>query len=256
MLEHLSVSKINMLRRCMKQYEFRYLKNIVIPPPGAVIAGKSYHEALAATFNHQVITGEQLPINDVVDVFDTAWNQQVTSHTSTDEDEPFVFNEIDWKDDPGKIKDTAIILTRGYCQSMAPKVKPVTVEEKKLVNVAVNDKEIPVMMVLDVTTDLAIIDHKLKKKRFSVDDLANDLQPTAYLLQDPTKVFHYHLALDQKIPIVEDVMVTRDQKDFNFFTDSLPTYWQLIEAGNFPPTGNGWACSETWCGYWKFCKGK
>ena len=49
---YLSASSIGMLQTCPKQFEFRYVKNIVIPPGKALVLGSSVHKVFETYYEN------------------------------------------------------------------------------------------------------------------------------------------------------------------------------------------------------------
>ena len=253
MIDHLSVSQITMFLRCGAQYEFRYLKGIKLPPAGAMIQGTAYHAAIATDLSHKQDTGELLLDNEIDDIFSTSFDYQIKSKGTQYEDdsEQFIFEDIDWQgEEPGKVKDDGIRLAKLYHNTMASKINPIEVEERKEGIVA----GIPFVLIADVVEENKIIDHKLKKKRYSEDELKKDLQATAYSwIYD--KPFEFHQALKLKVPIIEIAQAPRNKSDYLFFQDLVYKVKQAIDTGIFYPNPTTWACGKLYCGYWQLCKG-
>ena len=61
-MDHISVSQINTLLRCGRQYELRYLEKVPATTSGALVKGSVYHAALEAHF-HQAIHGFQATLD-------------------------------------------------------------------------------------------------------------------------------------------------------------------------------------------------
>ncbi len=250
--EYLSISRINMFLRCPRQYEFRYVQGRKIPPAGAMVLGKAYHDTLEKDLTSKIQTGELLDEGDISDIFSDSFNSQVNNRAVEDEGETVECDSIDWgDDDPGQMKDEGITLARLYHNEFAPLLAPLEVEQKKETSI----NKIPFVLIADVIEEKKIIDHKVKKRRFSEDDIKRDLQATAYtyVYQKP---FEFHQALRQKKPIIDIVETTRGTQDWTFFDMLVPKVWQAIHTGIFYPCPTGWHCSESFCGYWSLCKGK
>lgn len=251
MVDHLSASSVKSWLRCGKAWEYRYVKNLKIKPSGAMIAGSAYHEALADYFNAKLDGIAEMTVNDVADAYDTAFERLVNDQRAVDEDEGEAEGSVDWKgQDKGKVKDSGIELAKLYRASVAPKIVPVSVELSEIIQVA--DK--PFMVIRDLVTENKIIDHKLKAKRFYPNDLANDIQPTAYLYGNNRNLFEYHVALKQVKPSIECQPAVRCGSDFRLFEQIVSQVWKAIEAGIFVPRPEGWHCSPSWCGYWRLCR--
>ena len=113
---------------------------------------------------------------------------------------------------------------------------------------------IPLHIIIDLEQEKRIADHKVKSRVFSPDDLAQDIQATAYWM-DTGKPMDFHIALKTKQPRIEIQSTTRESWHATWFCDQVLSIWKAIKTGIFPPKDQGWHCSERWCGYWNLCKG-
>ncbi len=251
MIDHLSVSQINTFLRCGKQWEYRYVYGLKIPPKGLMVVGSCYHQGLASGFQHKLNTGENPILELVLDAYDSKWANIRAEHRLLDEGETLPFDTIEWEGNPGELKDTGIELLKLYQISVALKLTPETVEERQTLDV----DGVQLVLIPDLITDSKIIDHKVKAKRFSQDELNQDLQSTCYFLKNK-KPFEFHIALRQVKPAIEIMGTERTEKDTNFFTELVSKVWKSIQTGVFVPRPVGYQCSERWCGYWKICRGK
>jgi hypothetical protein len=250
-----------MALRCAQQYEFRYQYGLRIPPSGALIQGSSYHKALARCFNLKMVD-QPADLADITATLSDAWDKQLADHTLKEGDDVQQFDKIEWgESDPGKLKDEAIALATLYTKDVAPAVeKPDLVEMNETITVG----EIPFVVVADVITVARVIDHKLKAKMFSENDLAQELQPVAYTYSEERRgrPFEYHVALKQKVPKVmtakeaPSLRILPQQGDYDWFEVLVAKIAESIKLGSFPPNPTGWACSERWCGYWNGCRGR
>ena len=57
---HLSASAIGTLLKCPKQYEFRYVKGIIIPPGKALATGSIFHKTLEMYYEDAMASRERL----------------------------------------------------------------------------------------------------------------------------------------------------------------------------------------------------
>ena len=244
-----------MFLRCPKQWEYRYVKGLKIPPSGAMVLGSAYHEGLAARFEYVIEHGgEQPKVELALDHFDMAFERIRGEHLVNEEEENLEFDEVIWDEDPGYLKDIGIVLIERYHRQIAPLIKPLSVEERETILINHGIFRIPLVIITDLTTPKSIIDHKVKSRRFSEDDLRQDLQATAYSIAKK-KPLEFHVALKTKQPAIEIQKTYRDGRETIFFTELVTKVWQAIGSGVFPPNPIGWHCSEKWCGYYPLCKG-
>lgn len=249
MIDHLSPTQISMFLRCPKQWEFRYVKGIKIPPSGAMVLGSAYHEGLAERFRY-VIANDEQPLSFVaIDAFDTAFERIRGEHLVKDEEENLPFDDIQWEQDPGELKDIGVELLQAYEKTLASNIHPVSVEQKEIMPVG----DVPIHLITDLTTKTKTIDHKVKKRQFSEDDLRQSLQGTIYYMATG-KPLEFHVALKTKVPTILIQRTSRNVADESFCYKQIRRIWQVIQAGIFPPNDQGWHCNEKWCGYWHLCK--
>jgi len=216
-----------------------------------MIQGSAYHDTVATDLTNKRDKKELLPAADLADIFSTSFDKQVHNKTSDDEGDKWEFDEIDWGDEEsGEVKDKGIELVNLYHNTIAIGIDPIDIESKLTLEV----DSIKFVLITDVITEDTIIDHKVKKRRFSEDDLKRDLQATAYTFFH-RKPFEFHQALKLKTPVIDIAKTVRGASDWRFFEYLVPKVWQAIQAGVYYPSPNGWHCSEDFCGYWSLCRG-
>lgn len=258
----LSCTQVGMFMRCPAQYEFRYLYDIKMAPSGAMMLGSAYHNTLADMFS-QRMQDKDSTTERIQDVFATQWERVITTQLVEEDGEwGQADKEIDWGEDkPDALKDMGISLATMYNSKVAPTVeKPVCVEAKTEFPVV----GVPFVAIADVVTECRVVDHKVKSKRFSAEDISRELQPMAYTYVglDRGKDFEYHVALKQRnlaidTPSIDPKLKLKpNEGDWSWFEVIVSKIAQSIEAGVFAPNPNGWHCSPSWCGYWGICKGK
>jgi len=241
---HLSHTQLNMWLRCPRQYEFRYWKGLKIPPAGAMIQGSCYHEALARNFTHKLDTHEDMPVPDILDYFSDTWAAKLAS-------EP----EVDWEgDDPGRLKDEGVRLTKMYREQKAPEVQPFLVEEKLVLPLDGQDLDFVGIVDLVCLDDL-VVDHKTVARTPTQADVDQDIQATAYafLLQRDID-FAIHAAVKNKTPKLAEIRTRRTQADIAWWLDMVQGVWRQMQTGIAPPNPCGWHCSPAGCGYWRLCR--
>ena len=88
---YLSASSIGMLLNCPKQFEFRYVKGLVIPPGAALVTGSAMHRTLETYYkdamtSSQRLTGKQaaeLAVTSLDEVLEEGENTVSTDETYT-----------------------------------------------------------------------------------------------------------------------------------------------------------------------------
>ena len=232
----LSPSSINMFLRCQYQWYLRYVEGKKIPPKAALVVGLAFHKGEEVNFLQKIETQEDLPLGDVLDAYDTEFEQRA--------------QEVeDWEEDKGKVKDEGYKLLECYHKELAPAVKPLLVEdwiEETL------DSGIVLYGKRDVVTeDLAVIDLKTANRKPSQIGLDYQLQLELYAVQGDLKKAYIHYAIKTKKPqtLVLEHELPREQRLLKVVGSIAQAIRSALQTGNFIPNGLGhsWACQ--YCGY-------
>jgi len=254
MIKNFSYSQLNVFTMCQKSWEFRYLDRIPTPINGEMLRGDAYHKALAHAYANVVIYKEVPSIDEVLQVYSDVWDKRLKDRIIIDEGEEVYIPSIDFKGkDPGKLKDDGIKLVKIYHNTILPKVIPSEVEVRRTIIY----QGIPIISYIDlIDWSGMIIDHKVKARMFSEDELTKDLQSSFYglVLGKDEFNFNYHAALTVKEPYIKIVPVKRDKNDINWVGRLIVAAWRQIEAGLFSPSSAGWWCAPEQCPYWGYCR--
>lgn len=251
----LSPTRMNMYLRCPKQFEFSYIHELKLPPVGVMVRGTACHEAVRHNYAVKKQTGEDAPLEDVLDAFSAAFDANIPE-ASLREDE-----------NPGKLKDSGAKLTRLYRIERAPTIVPEIYEERVILTLEGGDT---FEGVVDLATpDRRIIDLKTASKKPGADQANNSLQLTAYGWsyfhlkgEMPTGyaldfAIHDHTAkTDRAEARLLTLETTRTATDLDDFAQDVAMVFAAIRAGAFPRHTDGWHCSHDWCGYWELCRGR
>ncbi len=243
-LDHVSYSQLDMWQRCPKQWEYRYVHGLKIPPSGALIEGRCYHETLEKNFRQKVSSQEDLPLDDWLDIFSTVWDATLLGE-----------ERITWEGKgPGYLKDEGIGLVGEYRLSTSPSVQPVNVERTYVSEV----EGVKFLCIIDLEeASLAIIDHKTSAKRYTQVDVDKSLQASAAaFVLDRGIVFYNHVAVKTRKPVIQIVKSYRTRDDIDWWLGMATQVVQQMTTGIAPPCPSGWWCSEKFCGYYEMCRGE
>ena len=228
-----------MYKRCPRSWEFRYIKNLKIPPSGAIVMGSAYHTAIATNFKNKMVTSNDFSEAELTDAFDTSWNKELQ-------------NEINWQDEkPDLLKDQSYKLILEYRKWIAPKVFPIAVEQTIFETI---DDKVIFQGIVDLETEKEIIDHKVKGKMITQSDADKDYQVLSYCFLRKKPDFSFHVAIKKKFPEVQIVSVHKNANQINWWIESVKQIVSQIESGNFPPNNDHFLCSPRWCGYYSLCQ--
>ena len=233
-----SASSLDMFNRCPRQYYYRYILGLKIPPTGSILIGQSFHSAIGQNFSHKILTEQDLPVEQVVDIFSDSFE------ADKEQVESFEMPE-------GVAKDMGISLVRGYMAQAAPKRNPMYVEYEFEVQI----NGIPVLGRIDVLQkDKSIVELKTSKRAWASGRAEKSVQTVVYSLAvqelfgiEP-KMYFDVTSPPGKVQFIEV------SSDLNDLQDRLEVASRLVEAGLFPKCSpQNWYCSPEWCGYYQIC---
>ena len=149
--EHVSASFAETMTRCPETARRVYVLGERQRPGAALIWGSADHAAHAVNFEQKVESWVDLPVSDVQDAFVDAVTAKV--------DEAGGEDEIEWGDETvAKVMDKGADLVATYHNEVSVSVQPIAVEQR--LEVALPGVEVPVVAILDVETELNVIDRK------------------------------------------------------------------------------------------------
>jgi len=249
---HLSFSQINMFLRCPRQWEYRYVKGIKIPPGSALFQGKVWHETIENNYRQKIETREDLPLDHQLDYYVTTFDKKIKEE------------EVAWEEGqtPDKLKDEGVNITEVQHKVIAPTVFPVEVEKK--FNLGLGDNfPFTLLGFWDcIDEDNIIIDNKSYGKTPNQDAVDKDLQLTAYatsyrlLNQKNENGLRLDCVIKTKTPKAVQLSTQRTKQECQWFLNLVETVGYAIKSGIFYPNPTGFMCSPKWCGYWNMCKEK
>lgn len=249
-----SPSQLNMFQKCMAQYYFRYKEGLKIPPKAsltlggavdvAVIGGRPDKEGSPiGDLRHKMETGQLLGEKDLDDVFIQDFD------TRAEETEWEVPTEKDTTREEGRS------IIRVAHQELCPKITPVAVQQKFTIEFSnVDYKLIGYADYIDGDT---ICDLKVSSRRFSQQDIQEDLQLTAYAMGLKIPKVRFDQAIRTKAPTIYQLESFRREDDFYWFRKLLGRMHFILENNLlqrvFLPPKHTYICSPKWCGYWNIC---
>lgn len=247
-----------MFLNCPKQWEFRYVKGLKIPPKGALTIGSAVDDAITHNLGHKIQTNTNVPLEEALDTYSTSFDARSP--------------DTEWEgSDPGEQKDMGAACVSAHHLLIAPKMEPETVQEEFHLWV---DDEYDVSGFIDVIeTTGVVVDSKTSSRKWGADKISQYVQPVIYdfayeatrgkkargfrwdVMIKPTKASLKKAKDLAKIQQLDRPVLAQEHKFL--FDEALPTMHKLIKRGLFPPAGDSyWGCSEKYCGFWHLCKGK
>ena len=248
---HISFTQLNMFLRCPRQYEFRYILGLRVPPSGAMIQGRVWHETLELNYQQKVDSDTDLALGEMQEYFVAQFDATLAREEVT-----FEPNEK-----PGTLKDQGTAIVAAHHTTIAPEVRPLLVEERFTVDLGGNFP-FDLVGVWDlVERDGTIVDNKAYGKVPRQEDLDKDLQFTAYALGfratrgEIEPGLRMDVVVKTKNPRALQLHTRRSNADCQWLLRLIEQVGQAIDSGIFYPNPTGWHCSPRFCGYWDRCKG-
>jgi hypothetical protein len=150
----LSYTQLNMFLRCPRQYEYRYVRGLKVPPSGAMVQSRVWHQTVEFNYRQKIHSDRDLALGEMQEFFVTEFDAALAS-----EEVAFEPGEK-----PGKLKDQGTAIVAAHHRTIAPAVRPLLVEERFTVNLG-EDFPFDLVGVWDVIErDGTITDNKAYSK--------------------------------------------------------------------------------------------
>lgn len=241
-------SSIQQFLKCPRQYMYRHLMNLVLPPKAALTLGSALDLGATANYRQKITTKEDLTVNEVLDVYSTEFDKRAL--------------ETNWDgEDSGKQKDLGAKMLTVFQLNAAPKIQPVSVQDSFRIE---TDAGYALGGTMDLIDENEVIrDTKTSKAAYAEDAVSDSLQATmydfAYTAKNGKKPagFAFDVVTKHKEPRYQEVAGQVSQSQTEIMFESIKIMHSQIERGEFQYAPEGaWWCSKEWCGYHQMCKGK
>jgi hypothetical protein len=256
LVDYVSQTMLGGWYRCPEQFRRRWIEGEIIPPGIAARKGSAAHKAAEINHRQKIKTKTDLPLGDLTDAARDEYVKLVKDQG--------IF--IPREEVSAKCRlladglDSAVRLTETYHREMAPRVKPLYVEEILFLDVGLS---LPLRGILDlVTEDFAMEDIKTSSKAKSQSEVDASLQLTFYsgLFAGNNEgkwpsICRINNLIDNSKSYLKTFETRRDEKDFKALIIRIEFMLAQIKTGLFPPCEpTSWACNEKWCGFALTCK--
>lgn len=261
---YLSVSQVEMYRRCGLQYYYRYVKGQIIPPSVAQAEGQALHHGIAVGHT-EALKNPKVPLDVMLDALNDRWKT--------------IREDINWKveNEDGDSEDTILARGRkflsGYGEDFLPYLKTRADRVGPFIErrfwVTVGKANIPVLGYIDLvaenfmpagrkdlpegTKEPEVIDHKTGSKAKSAFDVETDLQLTVYSAVTGVPRVRFNSFVKNKTPVIKTISALRAPKDWKWAQFVVQAVAESISKGIFIPGASGWWCSPKFCGYYDIC---
>lgn len=269
--KYLSASAISTLLRCPKQFEFRYIHEIVSPPSIAPITGKAAHGAFEKYYL------------DAMSTKTVRMKPKAVAEASVD----FLKEELKESEltlppaEYDAVAEDLQDMTESYVEHVGIHTRPFAVETEFTY---VSQCGVELFGYLDLleeigpediceSEELGIADYKVTKTKWNMAKLTNSLQFNLYSMATgiPQVTIHNLVkgprskTLPKKpnpegvVDITNKIRLLKTTFNPEFkqhFENLIYSAAKLITVGVFMPCDpEAWCCNSEWCGYWNFCRG-
>jgi len=228
-----SATMIDSFLNWPRQFEKRYVQGEKEPATGAMILGKAWHKAVEDNYRQKLTSGVDIPLSRVWEIFATTFDDAL--HTQ----------EIIFK--PGETADSTramgLAITAAYHQSVAPKVRPLYVEEPFTVSLG-DDFPYELVGYWDlIDQDNLIIDHKAYARAPNGADVDKNVQLGVYALAYRLakgrieKGLRLDVVVKSKEPFVVMQYTQRTNQDCRWLLGVIERMVQVLESKNELHTG-------------------
>lgn len=251
--EYLSITQINMLQRCPKQYEFRYVRGIKAPPTSSLILGTSVHKGCELNYTTKYKTKTQAKLSEVMDAYSQAYESADITDMSSEE-----------KQDYKKSKDNGYAMTKAHYERLAPSVVPINLPEEEFMAQLPGIKR-PILGYIDLYGKIfgskqpVIIDNKTSRAKWTQWQADCSLQLKLYRI---VKAQQLKCNVEDISASIDAILNQKTVSTQRIFADPVVDQDEifkcisqievLIDEGLFYPTYNHQTCS--WCGYAHICR--
>lgn len=247
----LSSTQLNMFLRCPRQYEYRYVHGLKVPPSGAMVQSRVWHKAVERNYRQKIRSERDLSLGEMQEFFVAQFDTELAR-------EEVIFEP---GEKAGKLKDQGTAIVAAHHKAIAPDVRPLLVEERFTVNLG-DDFPFELTGVWDVVErDGTIADNKAYRKPPYQEDLDKDIQFTLYVLAfratrgEIEPGLRMDAIIKTKNPKALQLHTRRTNEDCRWLLGLIEQVGKAITSGNFYPNPNGRHCSPRFCGYWDRCMG-
>lgn len=243
----LSFSRLQMWLKCQRQYYYRYVCGVVLPPRAAMAFGAAVHRGLAEGYREMARRARVPPLDILTETFADVWD------SFRDE------AEFGPDEDPDRMKDEGVEVLSAHHAAVMPQLLPADESwvERPVEGVIGG---VAVAGVVDLATENTVVDHKVVRKAQPV---GRDVQLQLWTYRELTARHYPFLAVSRLVvgrnPRAELIPVEPPGPREVLWFENVVRQVQsgikaALETGLWLPAPMGaWWCSPEWCGYWDRC---
>ncbi len=257
-IDYIRVSEINSYLECPAKFYFDSVEKIKVPNKIALAGGTAYHTALELNFTQKINSREDLPAEDVIECFSSAFDDEAAEVDKADFD----------IEKPGQVKDAWIEVLKIYMKDTAYRIFPIAVERRLAAKF--KDFKYGLTGKIDIKDeDGVIVDHKTTSKPYKETPENYKLQvgggyvllENALSISDKSNTPVKSTRIDyniRKSPKSNKAEVRHIQIDIDvdYFLAVFQNVSNGISANVFPPNRGHIYCTRRFCKFWNECEKK
>jgi hypothetical protein len=245
--KHISHSQVSLFDKCELAWFLKYVRGIIKPPTVHMILGQAYHKSLATNLSQKMITGVDLPVEEIISCFEDTFNAAVNDGDIDASPEVDLYSYRD---------PVSRLLHHYYQEYVIGKMEPILVEHAMTCPIPGCDRVFAGIVDVQLT-DGRMIDFKTTSRRWNVSNVADTNQATAYaMLIGYDTDFEFHIGLRaNKNPAVQVVRLERRRENVEQYVKHLRRVIRRmgeLESGYEPAPRDGY-CNEKMCQYYWEC---
>lgn len=267
-MKNLSVSKIEKMLLCPKNFELQYIHKIPEPRSWKAHAGVVVHHVIEDALRGYAKTGRYPDWQTMDDHFEPAWEKEQKEQ----EEKPWFVGWKEEADDPiEKLRREYRRLIKVARDEVLPTVRPWTIDKTPVVEHRI-DLDIrtkfgmcPIIGYVDMLDESGILmDWKSTGKKVSNRAKSTWLQFAAYSLWAWPIVGEQELRCEKIFlvrgenddPHAERVSFVMGPKHREYFVKVAAQVWETIHHGIYIANPNTWLCKPGWCPFFSGCMGE
>lgn len=266
-IRNLSVSKIEKLLLCPKNFELSYIHKIPQPNVWKMHAGNVVHEIIENAIRQFAVSGQYPDWKTMDDQYEPVWEAK---QAETEGKSTFIGWQEDPKDPLEKLRPEYRTLIRVAREQVLPGLRPWMMEDGPAVEYRI-DLELrsrvgpfPLIGYLDVLEASGILmDWKTTNEEVSARAKRTWLQFAAYSIwvwpltgEEVVRCEKIFLVRGNGNPRVERVPFTMDPRHRDYFISVAARAWELIHHRIFYPNSETWLCKPDFCPFYQGCQGE
>lgn len=252
-IKHVSISQVDMFRRCPKQWMFKYVRGYPTNKSAGLTLGTSIHEALAEAnlYRQGGIQLNETVLPRLIDVAKVQAIQDIGDADTTSTE--FVWDECtDMMTLEQRIES---ILNTTLPQIEGSTAMPLYVEYE-FPTIELPSTGIPLMGYIDLVDANGVVwDYKVSGKKKSQLELDQSTQLSVYLYaihEDGGDAGILHI--DKKKGGIS-VLPTRHSRDKVLSTiEGIDGTVAMMQTGVYAPNPEGWHCTPGFCSFYNICR--